>query len=77
MTRCREMLSLLVDYLERRLPDEVQDRLEQHLSGCSTCVAYLESYQSTITLLGSLREVDLPPELRMRLQAFLDDRSRN
>jgi hypothetical protein len=77
MRRCSEVLSLLADYLERRLPADVHARLEHHLGDCSTCVKYLKTYQSTVELLGSLRDTDLPPELRMRLQAFIDQRSRN
>jgi putative zinc finger protein len=77
MRRCTEVLSLLADYLEQRLPADVHARLEQHLNGCSTCITYLKTYRSTLQLLGSLRDADLPPELRTRLQAFLDARSKN
>jgi anti-sigma factor RsiW len=77
MRRCSDVVALLADYLEHRLPTDVHTRLEEHLSACSTCVAYLKTYQSTLKLLGSLRDADLPPELRTRLQAFLDTRSRN
>jgi anti-sigma factor RsiW len=77
MRRCSDVLALLADYLEHRLPADVQFSLEQHLSACDTCVAYLKTYRSTVRLLGSLVDDDLPPELRMRLQAFLDTRSRN
>lgn len=77
MHRCSDVLALLADYLEQRLPRDVHARLEEHLNGCSTCVTYLKTYRSTLELLGSLRDTDLPPELRTRLQAFLDERSNN
>ena len=77
MARCSEVLSLLADYLEHRLPPDVHARLEQHLNACSACVTYLKTYRSTVELLGSLRDADLPAELRTRLEAFIDARSKN
>ena len=77
MACCRDVLSLLADYLEGRLPADVHTNLDQHLSGCSACVSYVNTYRSTLALLGSLRDSDLPPELRVRLQAFIDQRARN
>jgi anti-sigma factor RsiW len=66
-----------VDFLEGRLPDDARRDLECHLSGCPSCEAYVASYRSTVDLLHSLAEDDLPPELHLRLRAFLDKRGRN
>jgi len=63
---------LLADYLEHQLPPAIQRELEQHLQRCSRCVAQLHTYQSTVSLLRSLREDELPPELRLTLKAFID-----
>ena len=65
-------MRLLVDFLERQLPPDVHADLERHLSGCSRCLAQLKTYQSTVSLLGSIREDDLPAELRWTLKSFLD-----
>jgi anti-sigma factor RsiW len=70
--RCTDIVGLLADYVEHHLPPEVHSELEQHLSRCSRCVAQLKTYQSTVSLLRSLTEDDLPPELRCTLRAFLD-----
>jgi anti-sigma factor RsiW len=77
MARCSRVLSLLVDYLEGRLAPMVEAGLERHLSSCSRCVAYVNSYRSTVSLLHSLTENDLPPELRLHLTPFIDHASRN
>ena len=77
MARCSELLGLLVDYLEGRLPASTHADLEQHLAACPGCIQYLRTYRSTVSLLGSLKDDDLPPELRSRLRAFIDDRARN
>jgi anti-sigma factor RsiW len=77
MPNCPEVIALLADFLEGRLPDDTRQDLERHLSGCSDCEAYVASYRSTVDLLHSLSEDDLPPELHLRLRAFLDKRGRN
>ena len=77
MSCCPEVLALLVDYLEGRLPESVQRDLDLHLAGCASCEAYLASYRSTVSMLRSMREDDLPPELRLRLRAFLDRTAHN
>ncbi len=71
------MVGLLADYLEGRLPEGARRELERHLAGCSRCEEYLEGYRSTVDLLRSLTDDDLPPELRLRVRAFLDRRTKN
>ena len=73
-TDCPRLVSLLSDYIDGRLPADVRSDLEQHLSGCSECTSFVGTFRSTVALLQSLREEDLPEELRLRLKAFLDDR---
>jgi anti-sigma factor RsiW len=69
--RCHDLVGLLADFVEHHLPPEVHDELEKHLARCPRCVAQLKTYQSTVSLLKSLTEEDLPPELRCTLHAFL------
>ena len=71
---CPRIISLLSDYLDGRLPGNVSRDLEHHLGGCTECATFVESFRSTVTLLQSLTDADLPDELRVRLKAFLDDR---
>ncbi|HEY7285567.1 MAG TPA: zf-HC2 domain-containing protein [Vicinamibacterales bacterium] len=74
---CGSVVRLLADYLERQLPPALQQELEQHLLKCPRCVTQLRTYQSTVTLLRSLREEELPPELRVTLKSFLDAKCHN
>jgi anti-sigma factor RsiW len=74
MPHCSRIVSLLVDYLEHRLPREVEASLEHHLAGCELCVRQLRTYQSTVSLLHSIDEEELPPELRLSLKAFIDQK---
>ena len=65
-------MGLLADFVEHHLPPAVHAELERHLTACPRCIAQLKTYQSTMSLLHSIREDDLPPELRCTLKSFLD-----
>ncbi len=77
MPCCSRVLALLVDYLEQRLPPAVHAELDTHLAACPHCVEYVNTYRSTVSLLHSLNESDLPPDLRRRLSAFIDHHALN
>lgn len=77
MPECSRIVSLLSDYIDNRLPADVRQDLEQHLNGCSDCTAFMGTFRSTVTLLKSLSDDDLPEELRVRLKAFLDERCKS
>jgi anti-sigma factor RsiW len=47
---CREMADFLMDYLNEDLPDDVRAAFDRHLALCPNCVAYVETYRTTIEL---------------------------
>jgi anti-sigma factor RsiW len=71
---CNDLVGLLADYVEHLLPPAVHEELEHHLAECPRCVAQLKTYESTLSLLHSIRDEDLPKELRCKLKAFFDKR---
>ena len=75
--RCTDVVALLADFVEHNLPGEVHARLEQHLTKCPRCITQLKTYESTVSLLRSIREEDLPAELRCTLKAFIDRNCQN
>ena len=75
--RCANVVALLADYLERQLPPDVHSDLERHLARCPRCVTQLKTYESTVSLLRSVTEEDLPAELRCTLKAFIDRNCQN
>jgi anti-sigma factor RsiW len=77
MGSCSKVVALLLDYIEGRLPADQQADLEGHLTLCPSCVASVRTYRSTVSLLHSIKEEDLPPELRMTLHSFLDHQTEN
>jgi anti-sigma factor RsiW len=75
--KCENLVRLLADFLERQLPPDVHADLERHLARCPRCVAQLKTYESTVSLLRTIREEDLPEELRWTLKAFVNRTCRN
>ncbi len=73
---CPRIVGLLSDYLDGRLPSDVRADLDEHLAGCAECTAFVSTFRSTVSLLHSLEERDLPEPLRLKLKAFLDDHSK-
>jgi anti-sigma factor RsiW len=70
-------VGLLADFVEHQLPPDVHEELEKHLARCPRCVAQLKTYESTLSLLRSIKDEDLPLELRCTLKAFLEKNCSN
>jgi predicted anti-sigma-YlaC factor YlaD len=64
---CQELVELVTDYLEGRLPCGPRVRFEAHLATCSGCRTYLEQMRRTIRTVGRLRAESIQPEARDRL----------
>ena len=70
---CRELVELVTDYLEGRLPRADRFRFERHIAACDGCTTYLEQMRETIRLVGELREEDVTaPAREALLTAFRD-----
>jgi anti-sigma factor RsiW len=74
---CGSVVKLLADYLERQLPAAIRAELEAHLQKCPRCVAQLRTYESTVSMLRSLTDDDLPPDLRLTVKSFIDAKCHN
>ena len=73
MTGARPAFLLYSPPMSQRLREE----LDAHLQRCPRCVTQLRTYESTVSLLRSLRDDELPPELRLNLKSFIDARCQN
>ena len=68
---CREVVELLGDYLDGAMAPEDRVRLEEHLTACQGCAAYLEQLRTTIRLSGRLSQEAVPAEaMAPLLEAF-------
>jgi predicted anti-sigma-YlaC factor YlaD len=66
---CAELVELVTDYLEGRMPEVARARFDAHLDRCQGCRNYVEQIRGTVRLAGRLGEDDLTPEGRDRLLA--------
>jgi Putative zinc-finger len=68
---CTRIAELLGEYLEGTLPRNTAELLEWHLDGCAPCIAFVNTYRGTINAARTLRDVEIPAELKQRLITFL------
>jgi anti-sigma factor RsiW len=57
---CKELIELVTDYLEGRMPEAERLKFEDHLSWCPPCVIYLEQIRMTVRAAGTLAAQDMP-----------------
>jgi anti-sigma factor RsiW len=68
---CQELVELVTDYLEDRLPAVDRIRFEAHIADCEYCATYLEQLRQTIRTLGRISEDSLTDDARETLlEAF-------
>jgi len=70
---CKELVELVTDYVEGRLPPARRVRFEEHIAFCSPCAVYLDQMRRTITMTGGLREDDLDDQSRDAMLAVFKD----
>ena len=68
---CRELVNLLVDYLDEALDPETLKALDRHLADCGPCLAFLNTYKATRNLVREVAAEEMPEELRAKLASFL------
>jgi anti-sigma factor RsiW len=71
---CRDGVAVLMDYLDGALPSADREAVEAHLRGCPRCVAFVESYRRTPSILRAATAATLPDDLAQSLRAFLASR---
>ncbi|MGH7393390.1 MAG: anti-sigma factor family protein [Candidatus Rokuibacteriota bacterium] len=68
---CRQIAELLADYIDGTLPKHTTELIEWHIDGCAPCVAFLNTYRSTIRSARTLPDTPMPAELKKRLLSVL------
>ncbi len=61
--KCKEIFSLLSDYLNLELPPDACQEIETHLAGCPPCVEFAESLRTTVELCRRYRPNELPADI--------------
>jgi anti-sigma factor RsiW len=61
---CKELVEVVTNYLEGRMPAEQRLLFEEHVAFCDWCQTYVEQMRATVRLTGTLSEEDIAPEAR-------------
>ena len=61
---CQEVVEVITDYLEGKLPPEDVAILEAHLALCDGCRWYLDQMRITIATVGRVEDEEVPGDLR-------------
>ena len=60
MITCDEFFAEFGDYIENRVPPEVRQELEQHLSQCRACHVLYDSTRKTVRIVTDSNSFELP-----------------
>lgn len=73
MITCAEAVKQLWDYLDGMVEESQRELVEEHLSFCRRCCGELEFAEELQRFLATHAGDDLPPAVRVRLTATLDE----
>ena len=68
---CKDSISLMLEYIDGELTQDVRARLEAHFGDCSPCEEFLKSYRATPTLCRKALAKKIPGEVATKLTDFL------
>lgn len=69
--RCKEVFSLLSEYLNLELPPDACEEIEAHLAGCPPCIEFSESLRKTVELCRRYRPAEMPAPLSAEARTHL------
>jgi predicted anti-sigma-YlaC factor YlaD len=70
---CKQLLSILGDYVDGTLSTELCAELEQHMQGCQRCRVVVDTMKKTIELYQETGgDANLPDDVRERLYLRLN-----
>jgi anti-sigma factor (TIGR02949 family) len=71
-TSCKDLIAVVMDYLDDELDAQTLDELETHLETCKNCTTLVSTLRKTILLSRqAAAEGELPADVRQRLFASL------
>ena len=71
MISCQQLIDFCHDYIEGVLPQDEQARFKRHLSLCSDCETFFETYQKTPELSRDALATQIPPAVRDSVRSYL------
>ena len=73
---CKQIVKLLSDYIDGECISSDRILIESHLADCPDCIAFVNTFRKSISMAKSLKYVDIPEDLRVRLHRVLEHKIR-
>lgn len=73
---CRELVSLLADYLDGSMEPILAKELEGHIELCDACMNFLKTYDTTRIVAREASIEEIPEEFREKLKSFVLEKIR-
>jgi len=70
---CQELVELVTEYLEGKLPAAKRAQFDEHLAVCPGCRIFVEQMRQTIRAVGKLTQESIRPEIRQELVQIFQD----
>lgn len=70
---CQGIQELIYDFVEKNLPQEIEDAIRKELARCPHCVAFLNTYLMTSKICNKVLTKKMPKENKSRLFCFLEE----
>jgi anti-sigma factor (TIGR02949 family) len=70
---CKQVFSLLSDFIDGELPAELHREIEGHIAACDPCIEYLDSLKKTASMVRRFETEEKPSKLPAEVQALLLD----
>ena len=74
MINCHDLIEFCMDYLEGDLPEEEERGFRRHLSQCTDCVTFFETYRKTPELSREALHEQIPASVKESVRSFLASR---
>src|SRR5579863_10555877 len=71
--KCKEVFSLLSEYLNLELPPDACQEMEAHIAGCPPCIEFAESLRKTVELCRGYHAAELPEPMGKQAREQLLD----
>ena len=68
---CRKLATLIGDYVDDQLPGGMKGAVDQHMSQCAPCMAFLKQYRFAPDAARKMLLQAVPKELEDRVLSFL------
>lgn len=69
--KCKEVFSVLSEYLDLELPPDACEEIDAHVGSCPPCIEFVESLRKTVELCRSYQPRRLPEPIGERAREEL------